>query len=89
VTDPRKELPPPGRKRGQSRKVTFTGWAGTTEGSSIAEREAALRVHAVAVVLDAVDRGDWETSGDIIDASIALLEIASRWQLVAELESAA
>jgi hypothetical protein len=87
ATDPRKELPPPGRERGQSGK--FTSRAGGVDGTSTAEREAALRIHAVAVVLDALDRGEWPLDGNVIDGAIALLETAARWQLVAELESAA
>ena len=56
---------------------------------TVAELEAALRVHAVAVALDAVDRGEWELDGNIIDGTIALLEAAARWQLVAELDRVA
>lgn len=52
----------------------------------VAEREAALRVRAVALVLAAVDAGEWPLEVDIVDGAIALLEAAARWALVAELE---
>jgi hypothetical protein len=55
--------------------------------SSVAQREASLRVHSAAVALDAVDTGTWPPEVEVIDGCVALLQAASRWQLVAELSA--
>jgi hypothetical protein len=54
-----------------------------------AGREVGDRLHSAAVVLAAIDSGAWPATVEILDALVALLESASRWQLVAELELAA
>jgi hypothetical protein len=52
-----------------------------------AETEAFQRIHSAVVVLDAIDTGVWPCEVEIIDGTVAVLEAASRWQLVAELEA--
>lgn len=61
-----------------------TGAHGTT--GAVAERETAQRVHAVAVVADALDRGDWQAEVAVLDALADVVAAASRWAMVAELE---
>jgi hypothetical protein len=57
--------------------------------STLAEREIAVRVESMSVVLDAVRGGVWPRSAEILDAIAANLGVAARWALVAELERAA
>jgi hypothetical protein len=52
-----------------------------------AERETRERVHSLAVVFDAIDRGQWPAEVEILNAAAELLEAASRWTLVRELEA--
>jgi hypothetical protein len=56
--------------------------------ATLSEQEALQRVHAVTVVLAAIDSGDWRPECDVIDAAVALLQAAASWQLLAELEAA-
>jgi hypothetical protein len=89
VSPPERDATPVWATGADIRNITTAYNNGTTQGSSTAEREAALRVHAVAVVLDAVDAGIWQLEVGIVDGAVALLEAASRWALVAELETVA
>jgi hypothetical protein len=52
-------------------------------------REAAQRVHSAAVVAAALDDGRWDVDVEVLDGLAALVEAASRWAFVAELELAA
>jgi len=56
---------------------------------STAGREVEVRVHAVHVVAQAVDTGEWPATVEILDGVGDLVAAASRWALVAELEAAA
>lgn len=60
---------------------------GTTE--SLPEREVRHRVHALAVVSDALDSGAWEAEVEVFDQLARIAADAARWQLVVELERAA
>jgi hypothetical protein len=51
--------------------------------------EVAQRVHSAAVVLAAIECGAWPTTVEVIDGVAALLEQASRWQMLSELGIAA
>jgi hypothetical protein len=54
-----------------------------------AGREVVERVASAAVVLAAMAAGTWPVDVESLDALAALLEQASRWQMVAELGEAA
>ena len=43
-------------------------------------------MHSASVVLDAIKVGVWSCEPEIIDATVGLLEAASRWAAVAEFE---
>jgi hypothetical protein len=60
---------------------------GTT--ASLAEREVRERIHAVAVVSDALNNGAWEAEVEILDQLARIVADAARWQLTVELEAAA
>jgi hypothetical protein len=51
------------------------------------QQEALQRVHAVTVVLAAIDSGQWCAECDVVDAAVALLQAAASWQLLAEFEA--
>jgi hypothetical protein len=84
---PKREQPPERAQGGKLNKNQLRGGIFGTESSTPAAREAVDRVHAVRVVLDAVDEGVWPLELGIVDGAVALLEAASRWQLLAELEA--
>ena len=57
--------------------------------ATLSQQEALQRVHAVTVVLAAIDSGQWRPECDVIDGAVALLQAAASWQLLAEFEAAA
>jgi hypothetical protein len=55
----------------------------------VATRELTARLHAIHLVAEALDRGAWPASVEILDGLAANVDAAARWALVVELEHAA